>query len=86
MARLTRSTLARYRQAAGFTTAREAAKAVACSRVYLLEIEEGRSSPSPALLERMAKAYGKSTDRLRRAVRGARADLLRRQLAQLKMT
>ena len=84
MSRLARSPLARIRLRAGYATALEAARAVGCSRIYLLELEQGRGSPSAALLQRMSRSYGRATTELGRAIRRARLDLLQRQLDHLK--
>jgi transcriptional regulator with XRE-family HTH domain len=85
MPRLARSRTARIRLRAGFHTAREAAEALKCSRIYLLEIEAGRSKPGADLLERMREVYRLASLRgLERAMRADQRELLERRLDQLK--
>ena len=84
MTRLTRNELAGLRMAAGFQNARDAAAHLHISRIYLLELEQGRGNPSNSLLGRMAKAYGAPELRLRKLIQRARHDLHRRELARLK--
>ena len=83
MPRLTRSPVARLRLAAGYETAQAAAEALGCSRIYVLEIEAGRSTPANALTSLMAEKYGTTSAELRGALNAVRRDLLERQLEQL---
>ena len=84
MIRLTRNELAGLRMAAGFQNARDAATHLHISRIYLLELEQGRGKPSSKLLERMARAYDVTELKLSKLIQRARHDLHRRELARLK--
>ena len=84
MSRLVRSPLARLRARGGFERALDAAGELGVSRIYVLELEEGKGNPSPALVERMASAYKCSRAAILKAVRSAQLELTRRRLKQLK--
>ena len=84
LSRLTRNELATIRMAAGFKTAAAAATHLRISRIYLLELEQGRGSPSQSLLERMTRAFGIPEARLWKLIQRAKHDLHRRELARLK--
>lgn len=75
-----RSPVARAGIKAGFKTSYQRAQAVGCSRVYLLKAEEGAIRPSPALVAKMAAAYGISEDALWRRFQEVRRDRLHREL------
>lgn len=81
---MTRSEIAQHRLAAGYPNAAAAATDLGVSRIHLLEIEEGRGSPSNSLLERMAERYGRSAKTLQRALKAARIEHLERELARLR--
>ena len=82
--RLTNNKLSARRIKAGYDTALKAAQKVKCSRIYLLEIEEGLARPSDALAERIAKLLGVTPATVRKDNEAARRDLLERQLQQLR--
>ena len=84
VSRLTRNELASLRMAAGFQNAQAAATHLHISRIYLLELEQGRGNPSNSLLGRMAKAYGAPETIVKKLIQRARHDLHRRELARLK--
>lgn len=81
---LVRSPVARRRLAAGFKNAALAAQELQCSRIHLLEIEEGASTPSDGLLERMAGSYGCPVAALKREIKRTRRDWLERKLVALR--
>ncbi len=75
-----RNPLTRIRLAAGFPRAADAATAVDCSYIHLINVERGHVNPSEALVLRMARAFKVSEKRVRAAVRAAQRAMLKRKL------
>lgn len=72
----TQKTLADLRRSAGFAVAIDAAFRLNISRMYLLQCEEGRTTLSADLAEKMATLYVKPKITIRKAwVAGRRAHL-----------
>ena len=85
MPRLPGNRAAEIRQRAGFDRAQDAAEKLACSRNYLLQLEEGHAQASETMIAKLAALYGATTDQIRDALTRQRRDLLARKIAQIDL-
>ena len=81
--RLTSNPLSIIGQQAGFPTSAERAGAIGgITRSYLLRVERGAQMPSQAIIQRMARAYGRDEAAIERAALQGCKTLARRMLEQ----